>query len=60
LAISIEEGMDKFIKALRFMLGKQEHATNVGKYHILLGRLYQKLADLTIEQPAEMIKCIEV
>jgi hypothetical protein len=58
--------MDKFIKALRFVLGKQhesainDDAESSRRYHILMGRLYQQLSDLTLEHPLEMFKCMQV
>ncbi len=58
--------MDKFIKALRFVLGKQheqaihDDAESARRYHILMGRLYQQLSDLTLEHPIEMFKCMQV
>lgn len=65
LGSSTEEGMDKFIKALRFVLGKQHEQTihddaeSARRYHILMGRLYQQLSDLTLEHPIEMFKCMQ-
>lgn len=58
--------MDKFIKALRFVLGKQheraihDDAESARRYHMLMGRLYQQLSDLTLEHPLEMFRCMQV
>ena len=66
LGSSTEEGMDKFIKALRFVLGKQHEQAihddpeSARRYHMLMGRLYQQLSDLTLEHPIEMFKCMQV
>lgn len=58
--------MDKFIKALRFVLSKQhepsieENHDRARRYFMLTGKLYQQLSTLTLEQPLEMLKCVQV
>ena len=53
------DGADKFVKALRFVTGKQEEdkivavAENSRKFNVMLGSLYEDLASLSATHPQE-------